>query len=232
MRLPSTFDLRFEGFSAEAFEVLGRLRDNPTVEQYRREKDQIQRLVMAPFRAFRDDLVVNVVLPNHLVLETERNVFSRILKNDFGAGGSNSHLWMSFYRPDRSRLSDLQPFHGIEPDGFYSGLHVGGRDRSIVANMKRAFALDPDGLLELLNERLDVGGWTLEITRGSGGSGQKLVTTRPLAELPVLVQKASSFSMWREFPAAQVVAWREELVLHAARAMADIWPLYDRFTGR
>ena len=231
MRLPERFDLQFPGFNGEAFEILSRLRADPNVAQYRMEKEAIQREIMEPFRLFRDDLVVNVVLPNHLPLETERNVFSRLLKNDFGAGGSHSHVWMSFYRPDRSRLADLQPFHGIEPDGFYSGLHVGGRDRSIVRNARDAFAREPDVLRDQLNELLRQPGWTFSVSRGSGTRKEEYEVSAPIPALPDVLRRAASIAIYRFFERGAVLTWREQLVPNAAAAMASIWPLYEAFAA-
>lgn len=230
MFLPAVFDLRFSGFPSEAFDVLGRLRANPRMEQYRREKEAIRRHVMTPLKSFRDDLVVNVVLPNHLSLETERNVFSRLPKNDFGAGGSHSHVWMSFYRPGRSRLSDFQPFHGIDPDGFYSGLHVGGRDPAIVVAAREAFRRERDTLLDAMNQLLAESEWTFSVTRGSGRSRKEYEADEPMDQLPDLLAYAASLSIYRTFSRRQVVAMKGELVQQASAAMAAVWPFYEAFT--
>ena len=119
--VPEPLDLTFEGFAPEAFAILERLRDEPHIAQYRKEKAGIKRYITEPFKRFRDDLVVNWVLPNRLDFETEKNVFSRLLKNDFGAGGCHHHLWMAFYRPGRRRLTDVQLAPCITPDGFTMG---------------------------------------------------------------------------------------------------------------
>ena len=230
LALPPTFDLRFEGFSPETFAVLDRMRQHPHVDQYRKERDELRTHVTQPFRRFRDDLVVNVVLPNRLNLETERNVFSRLLKNDFGAGGANSHQWMSFYRPDRTRLSDLQPFHGIDPDGFASGLHVAGRDRSLLAGAKQVFTERPDEMLDLLNPLLERGGWQFAASV-SGSRRAATAATEPIESLPDGLRRARGISIYRSFTRERVLEWKGELVVHAAEAMRDVWPFYEAFTA-
>ncbi|WP_243663954.1 hypothetical protein [Rhodothermus marinus] len=117
----------FEGFAPEAFEALARLKSRPHIEQYRQEKPALRRYVQEPFRRLRDDLVVNWVLPNSLALETERNVFSRFLKNDFGAGGCYAHYWMAFYRQGRRRLADVQLIVSLHADGLRVGVYAGER---------------------------------------------------------------------------------------------------------
>src|SRR5690554_4854342 len=114
--------MHFEGFSPEAFYALERLRGAPTVEQLRRDRHAIRRFVQEPFARYRDELVLRWVIPNQLPLETEKGVFSRLPKNDFGAGGAHHHLWMSFYRPGHRRLTDVQRSHSLYPGGFDFGL--------------------------------------------------------------------------------------------------------------
>lgn len=230
MRLPAVYDLTFSGFGTEAFAILDRLRENPHIEQYQKEKAGIAQHVMAPFRQFRDDLVVNVILPNRMPLETERNVFSRILKNDFGAGGSHSHVWMSFYRLGRSRLSDFQPFHGIDADGFYAGLHVGGRDRSLVRAAREMMADDGGPLLNILNGLLSTAGWTFELIRGTGTKKERFETSTALSSMPEITRRAEAISVYRSLGRAETVACGGDLVRFAAESMAAIWPLYESFT--
>ena len=121
---PEPLSLTFDGFPDEGWDALERLRAEPHIGRYQEEKAVLDRAVTAPFKRYRDDLAVNWVLPNGLPFETEKNVFSRILKNDFGRGGSHSHLWMAFYRPPRKRLTDIQLSHAVYPDAFRWGLYV------------------------------------------------------------------------------------------------------------
>ncbi|HEX7069786.1 MAG TPA: hypothetical protein VF190_03225, partial [Rhodothermales bacterium] len=151
--------------------------------------------------------------------------------NDFGAGGCNSHVWMSFYRPECGRLNDLQTFHGIDPDGFYSGLHVGGRDRQLVARAKEAIRRAPDELLRAVNGLLRRGGWSLEYSRGSGSKSAEVAVHEPLAEWPNDVFRAQSLSIYLSLDKRQVIELGPKLVRGAAVAMQGIWPLYQAFVG-
>ena len=118
-------DLTFGGFPAAGLDALARLKADPHIGRYREEKADLKRSVEAPFKQYRDDLALNWVIPNGLPFETEKGVFSRILKNDFGAGGAHHHLWMAFYRTGRTRLTDLQLSHAVYPDGFRWALYAG-----------------------------------------------------------------------------------------------------------
>ncbi|QXD15338.1 hypothetical protein GQ464_018410 [Rhodocaloribacter litoris] len=124
-------DPLFEGFGPAAFAALARLKAEPHIERYRVEKEALRRYVQAPFRRLRDDLAVRWVLPNALALETERNVFSRFLKNDFGAGGCHAHYWMAFYRVGRRRLADVQLIVSLHADGLKVGVYAGEPARAV-----------------------------------------------------------------------------------------------------
>ena len=228
--LPETYDLSFEGFRPEAFAVLDRLRARPHIEQYREDKDALRRFLQEPFKRYRDDLVVNCVLPNRLRFETERNVFSRLLKNDFGAGGCHHHLWMAFYRPGRKRLTDLQLSHSISPDGFVCGLYVGDYATDLLRQSKQRIAAQPGRFLELLNPLLEDPRWRLAYDDGSGKRDRRIVHEAPLRDVPEALQKANGIWVRAFFNRGEVLQWKGELVPQALEAMCAVWPLY-RFYG-
>ena len=226
LAFPEPLDLSFEGFGPEAFAILDRLREHPHIEQYREEKEGIQHYIQQPFKRYRDDLVVNWVLPNRLDFETEKNVFARILKNDFGAGGSHSHLWMAFYRPGRKRLTDVQISHGISPEGFTIGLFVGEYAKDVFRKAKKRVEAEPERFLGLVNERLEEGAWRLSAYSGAGKSRVQNVHDEPLAALPERMDKAKALWLRTVLPREKVLAWEGTLVQHALEEVRTLWPLY------
>ena len=223
---PEPLDLSFKGFGPEAFAILERLREHPHIEQYRQEKEGIRRYIQAPFKRYRDDLVVNWVLPNRLDFETEKNVFARILKNDFGAGGSHHHLWMAFYRPGRKRLTDVQISHGISPEGFTVGLFAGEYAKGIFREAKGRIEGEPERFLGLVNALLEKGAWRFFSYSGAGKSQVRDVSDAPLAALPERIGKAKALWLRTVLPREQVLAWEGNLVRHALAVVQDLWPLY------
>ena len=225
LHFPEVFDLRFEGFSEEAFAILERLRAHPHIERYRQEKAAIRAHLIEPFRRYRDDLVVAFVLPNRLAFETERGVFSRLLKNDFGAGGCHHHLWLSFYRPGLRRLTDVQLAHTIRPDGFTVGLFVGERMGPIFTSARRRMLREPEAFLGLINP-------LLHVKKLIAGNGRKrTVFTEPLEEIPEALAKAKSLWVRQTFARADVLRWRGDLVKHSLAVVRALWPLYRYFAG-
>ncbi len=226
--LPETLDLRFEGFSPEAFALLERLREHPHIEQYRKEKPEIRTHLQEPFKRFRDDLVVNWVLPNRLDLETEKNVFSRLLKNDFGAGGCHHHLWMAFYRTGRKRLTDFQLSHSIDPEGFTSGLYVGDYARDLVKQSLLHIRNEPERFLGLVNALVEKQGWKFFYYKGS----KQTFAWQPAVHLPDDLFRADGLWFRTNFARSEVLHWKGNLVRRVLEAMHTVWPLYTFLSER
>jgi hypothetical protein len=226
MTRPTPLDLEFDGWSRSTFEMLDRLRATPHIEQYNKEKPGISTKLKEPFKRYRNDLVVNWVLPNRLGFETEKNVFARLLKNDFGAGGCKDNLWMSFYRPGRKRLKDVQISHNISPDGFDVGLFVGGYAEDLLQQAQDRIDQRPERYLALVNPLLQEKGWRFYFRTGSGKSKRRHTFEVPLDAVPEDVQRANDIFVRRHFPRDRVLAWGPQLVKHALDTVFSIWPIY------
>lgn len=226
IRLPQKWHTTFEGFGAKSFELLQRLKDHPHIDQYRKDKALIRRHIQEPFHVFRDDLVVNWVLPNQLPFETERNVFSRLLKNDFGAGGCHHHLWLSFYRPGLRRLSDAQLAHSISPDGFASGLYVGDHAPALLRAALDNIARNPDGFIQGANRLLGEADWIFRIwPRGTKRTEYENFTAR-LSTLPDSLFKARGIWLRKMHGRDAILNGEIDLVRSSIEALQKLWPLY------
>jgi hypothetical protein len=226
MEVPRPLDLQFEGWSPEVFEMLGRIRANPHIEQYNEEKPGVTTHLKDPFKHYRDDLVVNWVLPNRLKLETEKNVFSRLLKNDFGAGGCHDNLWMSFYRPHTKRLKDVQVSHSISPDGLDVGIYVGSYAEDLLDQALTRIRQAPETYLDLVNPLLQKKEWRFYYHAGSGTNKRKVTHRTPLDALPDDLDRADGIWLRTRFPREQVLDWGPDVVRHALDAVLDVWPIY------
>ena len=226
MRLPDSIDRSFEGWSEAVFEMLDRLRAEPHIDQYKKEKPGVTQHLKDPFRRYRDDLVVNWVLPNRLDFETEKHVFSRLLKNDFGAGGCHDHLWMSFYRPETRRLEDVQITHRVSPDGFAVGIYVGAYATDLLQQAKQRIADAPATYLDLINPLLEQPDWRFYTHRGSGENETKSIYEEPLDAVPAAVERADGIYARHYISRADTLALGPELVDRALDLVLDVWPIY------
>lgn len=226
---PHPLSLTFEGFPDEGFEALAALKREPHIERYRTVKDVLDRAVLAPFKRYRDDLAVNWVLPNGLPFETEKNVFSRILKNDFGAGGSHSHLWMSFYRPPRKRLTDVQLSHAVHADAFRWGIYMGDYAKGLFLPARERMAAEPERALGLLNGLLGRGyrlAFAPHVTKPEGHPE----VDEPLDALPNGLLRARGIWLMRRISREETQALGPSLVARAIDAQEELWPLYRFWT--
>ncbi len=218
-----TPDCTFSGWTPEVFEMLERIRETPHIDQYNREKPHLHELLKDPFKRYRDDLVVNWVLPSRLNFETERYVFSRLLKNDFGAGGCHDNLWMAFYRPHTKRLKDVQISHRIDPDGFQVGIFVGAHATDLLSQAQHRIEQAPETYLEHINACLQREHWRFYYR---SGRSEPITYTEPLDALPEAVLKADGIWLRRFMPREQVLNWGDGLVSEALSAVRNVWPVY------
>jgi uncharacterized protein (DUF2461 family) len=226
LQLPDSIDRSFEGWSEEVFAMLDRLRAEPHIDQYKKEKPGVTQHLKDPFRRYRDDLVVNWVLPNRLGFETEKHVFSRLLKNDFGAGGCHDHLWMAFYRPETRRLEDVQITHRVSPDGFAVGVYVGAHATDLLAQAKSRIHEAPATYLDLVNPLLQRKNWRFYSHRGSGENETKTIFDEPLDVVPESVDAADGIYVRHYIDRDETLDLGPELVDRALDLVFDVWPVY------
>jgi hypothetical protein len=218
--------LEFEGWTKEAFAILDRLRETPHIDQYKKEKPGISPSVKEPFKRYRNDLVVNWVLPSRLQLETEKYVFSRLLKNDFGAGGCHDNLWMAFYRPHTKRLRDVQISHRISPDGFGIGLYVGAYATDLLKQVQARIESQPAVFLDRLNLLLQSKKWTFGWHKGSGDGARRPTFATPLASVPDDLMSADGIWLRHRIDRGETLRLGPDLVPRALDRVFDLWPLY------
>jgi hypothetical protein len=78
-------------FSPETFDLLAGLHDDPTKTYYQEHREGIRDHVEEPFRRLVRNVAKRVRAPITGLMETEKDVFARILKHDRGWGGAWPH---------------------------------------------------------------------------------------------------------------------------------------------
>lgn len=111
--------------SEKTFQLLAMLKDNPKAEVYSANKDDFKTHVEVPCQALFKKAVAK--LPSQIVqaLETEKNIFSRIPKNDYGQGGAWDFYWGALYPKGGKRVEDGQLFLLISHDRMRIGFSIG-----------------------------------------------------------------------------------------------------------
>ena len=118
---------------AEGFALLEQLHENPTAEFYNAHSEEFKQSLEQPFQQMLRAVAGRLHPDVAELMETEKRIFSRIPKNDWGRGGAWDFYWGAFYPKGGKRIEDAQLFvfmHGRHLDfGFYIG-EYGSEQRS------------------------------------------------------------------------------------------------------
>jgi len=145
-------------FSEETFELLAQLDATPTAAFYQEHKEEFVAQVEGPFKRVLQDVAKRLPESIRERMETERRIFAKFLKNDFGQGGAWPWYWGAFYPKGGKRSQDAQlamwmNFQYLEC-GFYIGDYGSEPRRRFEANVAR----HRGQLKEILDETLEGAG--------------------------------------------------------------------------
>jgi hypothetical protein len=128
-------------FSAETFDLLAGLHEDPTKAYYQEHRQAIRDYVEDPFRRLVREVARRLPAPITGLMETQKGVFARILKNDYGRGGAWPWLWGAFYPKGGKRIEGAQLITAINKDhlefGFFMGLHGGDQRERFLKNCRQ-----------------------------------------------------------------------------------------------
>lgn len=109
-------------FSPRTFELLRGIADEPTLHFYQTHHEEFQSEVVVPFKRVVRTVAARLDARVKQVMQTEKRIFSRFQRNDFGKGGAWPHYWSAFYPIDGARMGGVQLIVSIKAAGFSYGL--------------------------------------------------------------------------------------------------------------
>jgi len=174
-------------FGVAAFDLLGRLEKTPTRELYLAHKNEFVDEVENPFQKLFREVVSKLppTVTDHL--ETEKNVFSRIVKNDWGRGGAWPFYWGAIYPKGGRRVEDAQLFVSVQPEhveyGFYVGHYGGEKTERFRESSRRHENLLVHALEAISDDRVGFGS-PEELRRRVAAEASPLGWREWLADLP------------------------------------------------
>ncbi len=121
----STEEWRSDIFSPETFILLAELHQNPSKEIYLDKKEAFKTHVEEPLQQLFQAVAGRLPPPIIAAMETEKKIFGRILKNDYGQGGAWDFYWGAFYRRGGKRTEDAQLLIWINSQGLEYGFYIG-----------------------------------------------------------------------------------------------------------
>ncbi len=112
-------------FTRRTFELLEGLHRTPKRDYYIAHKAEFQQYVEQPFKDFFARVVSALPQPVVDRMETEKNVFARIPKNDYGRGGAWGFYWGALYPQDGKRIEDAQLYILLDHECLRYGFSIG-----------------------------------------------------------------------------------------------------------
>lgn len=141
-------------FDRETFDLLSGLYETPTREFYLARRAEFKERVEEPFQRLLLKIVSGLPAEITEVMETEKKLFSRIPKNDYGQGGAWPYYWGAIYPRGGSRLKDGQLYMVIKHSGLKYGFQLGEKEEAIRNRFLNNCRQNRRELLSVLEERL------------------------------------------------------------------------------
>jgi len=120
-----TLDEQAGYFIEKTFELLAQLHDNPARDFYLAHKEEFKEHVEEPFQQLFRQVATQLPSPITDLMETEKKIFGRILKNDYSRGGAWDFYWGAFYPKGSKRTEDAQLSLWINHERFKFGFSIG-----------------------------------------------------------------------------------------------------------
>ena len=148
-------------FSDETFKLLSGLSQNPTAAFYKENAEAIKENIERPFQSL---LLATVEKLDQKILErmeVENNLFSRILKNDYGRGGAWDFYWGAFYPKENKRQTGPQLFMVLNHEILLCGFMFGSGAVEAKKRFSTNCLLYKENIVELLGDFLQEEGFSL-----------------------------------------------------------------------
>lgn len=141
-------------FGTKAFELLSGLHEHPTQSFYEEHAEEFDAAVETPLKKLMSN--VGSALPATITdaLETQKRLFSRIQKNDFGRGGAWDFYWGAFYPKGGKRTADAQLFVFISAKVLRFGFYIGDYGTESMKRFAKNCAEHGTVLIKLLEPAL------------------------------------------------------------------------------
>lgn len=112
-------------FTDKTFSLLTELHNKLTAAFYSQHKDEFKTQVEEPLKNLLKSVALKLPQGITDLMETEKGLFSRIPKNDYGKGGAWDFYWGAFYPKRGKRIAAPQLFVILNRDLLSFGFYVG-----------------------------------------------------------------------------------------------------------
>lgn len=155
-------------FTPETFDFFDGIARDPTKAFYSAHREAFREFVDAPFRLLFQRIVGELPATVTDLVETKRDLFSRIPKNDFGRGGAWDFYWAALHAPGESRIQSPQLFMWMDRSVLDLGFAFGRRGTEYEERFLKNLEDSEDEMEDLLSASFQ----GIPLTFGSRELGQ------------------------------------------------------------
>ncbi|MEZ0394538.1 MAG: DUF2461 family protein, partial [Desulfurococcaceae archaeon] len=207
----------------QGFELLQGLAAEPTKAFYDAHLEEFNDHLLQPFRELLKGVADTLPQPMKEVLETEKRLFSKIPKNDYGRGGAWDFYWGAFYPKGGSRIKDGQLFVTVKADSLKVGFAVSDYGESSKERLRANCTRHSQKLLALLNDSLGNSEGLMETSKESQpAEGSSAFRLKEWMEDPRAAEKVIALVLERE---VVLSLSKTELVNTIAEIFKKLFPL-------
>jgi 5-methylcytosine-specific restriction protein B len=169
-------------FTRRTFDLLAGLTEDPTKNYYETHRKEFAEHLEEPFKRLLLSVASELPTPMIDELETEKGLFSKILKNDFGRGGAWDHYWGALYPKGQKRIAGAQLLLWVNRNGLQWGFYVGEYADEATQSILAQFRRRREALRAILREHLEEERFIFGAKHGAGGKLKEESGTRSVDE--------------------------------------------------
>ncbi len=130
-------------FSEMTFQLLQQLHENPTKKFYSENAEAFNTYLREPMKLLFEAIASDMPAEFRRQMETEKKLFSRIPKNDWGKGGAWDYFWGAFYPKGENRVTSEQLYVLADRHGIRYGLSRGEHSPKTYSGIKDLLKRNP-----------------------------------------------------------------------------------------
>lgn len=142
-------------FTPQAFDLFEGIHRSPTARYYHDHREEFKEFIERPFQGLFKKAGQRLPGMMRMMLETEKNLFGRFLKNDFGQGGAWSSYWGAFYPRESRRIADVQLALWMNRDLLQISFYIGDYGPIPRARFRENCARYGEEVMDLLPELVE-----------------------------------------------------------------------------
>jgi 5-methylcytosine-specific restriction protein B len=157
VREPQTESYQSEAqifFTPRTFELLEGLHKEPKRDFYAAHKEEFQNHLESPFHGLFEAIISNLRSEILDRMETEKSLYGRIPKNDYGRGGAWPFYWGAIYPKGQKRIEGAQLYAWMNHETLRFGFSLGRYSSDAEERFTRNVRTYQDPLIEYFQARL------------------------------------------------------------------------------